>query len=135
HVRAGLGVGASAGDRVVESVDRGGVGARDEHEVGVAAGGDGGADLAHHFVGRDDGLAGHVPALLRHHLVLEVDTGDPGLFVGSYGAHDVDRIAVSGVGVGDHGDVDGGDDAGRVVDHLGAGQEADVGPADQRRGR
>ena len=79
---------------------------------------DGGPELADHLVGADQRLAAHVPALLGHHLVLELDPGDAGLLVQLHRADDVDRVAVAGVGVGDHRHVDGGDDPAGVVDHL-----------------
>ena len=60
--------------------------------------------------------------------------GHAGLLVGLHRAHHVDRVAVAGVGVGDHRHVDGGDDPPGVVDHLGAGEQPDVGPAEQRGG-
>ena len=93
---------------------------------------DGGPQLADHLVGADQQLAAHVPALLGHDLVLELDPGDAGLLVELHGADDVDRVAVAGVGVGDDRDVDGGDDPAGVVDHLRARQQTHVGAADQR---
>jgi hypothetical protein len=81
HVRARVGVRAGPGDRRVQPLDGGGVGAGDEHEVGVAPGGDGGADLADHLARLHHGLAGHVAALLRRHLVLQVQPRHPGLLV------------------------------------------------------
>jgi hypothetical protein len=68
-----------------------------------------------------------VPALLGHHLVLELDAGDPGLLVELHGADDVERVAVAGVGVGDDRDVDGGGDPAGVVHHLRTGEQPDVG--------
>ena len=88
--------------------------------------------LPHHLVGADQPLAAHVPALLGRHLVLELDPGDAGLLVELHGADDVDRVAVAGVGVGDHRHVDGGHDPPGVVDHLAAAEQPDVGAADQR---
>ena len=80
--------------------------------------------LPDHLVGADQQLAAHVPALLGHHLVLELDPGDAGLLVELHGADDVDRVAVAGVGVGDDRHVDGGDDPAGVVDHLRAASAA-----------
>ena len=62
----------------------------------------------------NDELALHVPALLRGHLVLDVDPGDPGRLVGADGADHVQRVAVAGVGVGDHRDVHAGRDPPRA---------------------
>jgi predicted NUDIX family NTP pyrophosphohydrolase len=135
RVRARLGEGPTAGDRLVQSVHRGGVGAGDDHEVRILPRLDRGAHLADHLVGVDDRLAAHVSALLRQHLVLQVDAGHSRLLVQRDGAQHVDRVAVAGVGVGDHRDVDRRRHPPRVVDHLGAGQQADVGAADQRRRR
>jgi len=86
QVGAGRGVGAGPVDRIVDAGDGDRVGARDEHQVRVAPRRHGGAQLAHHLVGPDQRLAAHVPALLGHHLVLELvryTTGlaDGGLFV------------------------------------------------------
>jgi hypothetical protein len=133
QIGARVGVGTATGDGGGEPVDRRGVGAGDQEEVGVAAGGDGGPDLADHLVDADHGLAAHVPALLGHHLVLQVDPRDAGLLIALHGPHHVDRVTGARVGVGDHRDADGRDDPAGVVDHLRTGQQPHVGPADQRR--
>src|SRR5260370_41231903 len=82
-----------------------GVGPGDDDEAGLRAGLHRRADLLDHLLGRDDQLALQVAALLRGHLVLDVDPGDPGRLVGADGAEHVQRLAVTGVRVGDDRDV------------------------------
>jgi hypothetical protein len=91
-------------------------------------------DLLDHLAGGDELLALEVPAPLRGELVLEVQSGHAGGLVRADGARDVDRIAVAVVGVGDERDADRVGQAARLVDHLGEGQQPDVGLS-QKRGR
>ena len=94
---------------------------------------DRGPDLRRHLRRRYDELALHVAALLGGHLVLDVDPGDPGRLVGADGADHVQRVAVAGVGVGDHRDVDAVGDPPGAGGHLGHGQQANVRPPDRPR--
>jgi hypothetical protein len=80
-IGAGLQVGVHAVDRRLQPLDRARVGARDDHHVGVAPRVGRGLDLAHHLGLADDLLALVVAALLRRHLVLEVERRDAGLLV------------------------------------------------------
>jgi hypothetical protein len=57
--------------------------------------------------------------------------GDTGLLVLLHRADHVDRVAVTGVGIGDERQLAGANDAVRVVDHLAHRHEADVGSAEQ----
>src|ERR1700722_14150549 len=81
----------------LEPFDGPGVGPGDDHEVGLGAGLHRRADLLDHLLGRDDQLALHVAALLRGHLILDVNPGGPGRLVGAHGADHVQRVAVAGV--------------------------------------
>ena len=88
-------------DRVVERGDRAGVGAGDDDEVGIGPVLGGRADLVAELLGGDHLLARDVPALLGRHLVLDVEPGHARLLVFPHRAHDVEGVAVAGVGVRD----------------------------------
>ena len=77
----------------------------------------------------------HVAAALGRHLVLDVQRGDAGRRVLAHRAHDVERVAVAVVGVGDHRHADGLHEPPRVVGHLGEREQPDVGAPEQRRRR
>ena len=62
---------------------------------------DRGAHLLDHLARVDHVLAVHVAAALGRDLVLDVQRGDPGRLVLAHRAHDVERVAVAVVGVGD----------------------------------
>ena len=106
------------------------VGPRDDHEVLVPAGVGRGLDLLDHLLRRDHLAAEHVPAPLGEDLVLELDGADAGPLVLADRAADVQRVAVAGVAVRQHRDVDGLGDVAGVLDHLVHRQEADVGLAE-----
>ena len=105
------------------------------HQVGIGPVLHGGADLVRELLGVDDLLARDVPALLRRHLVLEVEPRDAGLLVLPHRAHDVERVAVARVGVGDERDADGGREVSRVIRHLGQPGETQIGESEPRGGR
>ena len=134
HVGAGLDRVVGAPDRLVEPGDGARVGARDDHEVAAAARGSGGADLGQPVVARHDLLVVEMAAFLRKALVLDMDAGDPGGLVLAHRAHDVQLVAVAGIGVGDDRQVDRGGDAAGVVHHLGHRDEAEIGIAQGRGG-
>src|SRR5439155_23149697 len=114
-VGAGVAVATGPLDGADHPLDGPGVGAGDDDEIVRPAGGDGGADLRLHLRRRDDLLALHVTALLRGDLILDVDGGHAGALVLLHGADHVDRVAVAGIGVGDHRQVPGGDDSRGVL--------------------
>jgi hypothetical protein len=68
-------------------------------------------------------------APLRCDLVFDMDAGDPTLLVLAHGPHRIQFVAVTGVRIGDHRDVDGADDARGVADHLRHRQQAKIGIA------
>ncbi len=72
--------------------------------VAVLTGVDRRLDFTDHLAERDHLLTLVVPAFFRRHLVLDVEGGDPGLFVFPDRADHVERVAVAGVGIGDHRD-------------------------------
>ena len=133
-VGAGLAVAAGTLQRRVQALHRARVGAGDDEEVRALARGDRGGHLGRHLAGADELLALHVPALLGHDLVLEMDGGDAGRLVLVDRADHVERIAVSRVGVRDHRDPDRLCDPPRVVNHLREGEQSNVGPAQPPRG-
>src|SRR5207247_7678200 len=73
-------------------------------------------------------------APLWKHVVLDTDRGDPGPFVVRDGAHDIQRVPVAGVAVGDNRNADGFDHVPFDVELLGQGDEAGVGNALERGG-
>ena len=66
-------------------------------------------------------------AALWGNLILDVDTRDTGAFVVLHGAHDIEFVAVSGIGVGHDRNIHGTRHAGRVGDHFGLGEQAEIG--------
>jgi len=84
-------------------------------------------DLGDHFLGRNDLLALHMPALFGSHLIFYVDCRDSCPLVRLNGPDDVDRVAVPSVGVSDHRDVDRIHNTASVVDHLRHRHQANVG--------
>ena len=62
---------------------------------------DGGLDLLHHFLCRDDVLAGEVSAFLGKYLVLDLDARRARALQRANRAHDVHRVAVAGIGIDD----------------------------------
>ena len=101
RVGARLAVAPRALERAVEALDRARVGAGDDQQLAVAARLDRGAHLLDHLGRVDHLLALHVAAALRRDLVLDVQRGDAGRGVLAHRAHDVERVAVAVVGVGD----------------------------------
>ena len=95
---------------------------------------DGGADLLRELLGRHHLLAGDVPALLGRDLVLHVQPRHARLLVLAHRAHRVQRVAVAGVGVGDHRQRHRARQVRGVIRHLGEGGEAEVGLAQVRGG-
>jgi stage V sporulation protein SpoVS len=59
------------------------------------------ADFLHHLLGGNYILAGKVTAFLRKRLVLDLDAGGAGALQGANRAHDIDRVAIAGVGIDD----------------------------------
>ena len=77
------------------------VGARDQDHPVAAARLDRGGDLLDHDRGADDLRAVVVAAAFGLDLILDVQGRGPGSGIGAHGAHDVERVAVTGVGVHD----------------------------------
>ena len=120
--------------RGVDAVDRAGVSAGHDHEVGIHAGVHRGLDLAHHLLHGDDLTAHHVAALLGHDLVLQLNDGHAGLLILPNGAHYIDGVAETGVRIGDHGDAGALHHVGGPGHHLAHGHEAHVGLAQMAGG-
>ena len=74
-----------------------------------------------------------MPALLGETLILDVHAGDAELLVFAHGTDHVQLVAVSGIGIGDHRDIDGRRDAASVGGHLAHGDQTVVGVAQRRR--
>ena len=132
YVCAGLDIGFRAVERALEAFDGDGVGARDDHQVGVGARVGGGLDLRDHLAARHDLLALEMAAALWEHLILDLDRVCAGTLEHLYRAAHVERIAESGVGIdhqrlGEHVA-----DRGDVIDKLRERDETVVGNAEIR---
>ena len=93
------------------------------------------SELGQPLVARYHLLAGHVPAPLRPHLVLEEQAGGAGGLPQLDGAHRVEGVAVAGVGVDDdHRLGHRRADAAGHLGHLDLREHAHVGAPEQRAG-
>ena len=135
HVRARFAIAHAAFQRGFKPFHGDRIRARNDDEIRIVARIAGGLDLRQHVGGRDDALAGKVPAALGPVLVLDVDAGNAGLLEIAHGTPGVDRVAVAGVGVGDDGKSRGIGNAGCVVDHFGGREEADIRHTEAREAR
>ena len=121
-----------AADGRVETLDGPRVGPGHDHEIGIAAGGDGRADLGRHRRGIDQPLAGEVAASLGQDLVFQVQAGDSGFLVKPDGPLDVDGFAEARIGVAQDWQCRRPGQHRRLFGEFGLGQQADIrqaGPA------
>jgi hypothetical protein len=132
EIGAGLVVEIEAADRLVEALDRGRVGARNDQEIRIEARGDGGSDLLDALFGRDHRLASEMAATLGPDLILDHDAGDAGALETADGEVSVDRIAVAGIGVGGKRYGAAGRQRFRASQVLLEAHDADIGPAEPR---
>ena len=86
-------------------------------------------DLALEFLDPDEILpaAGEQARILWKCLVLDDHRGDPGAGIGADEVHDIDRVAIAGVEIGDNRDRHALDDCPGHVEMLGERQEARIG--------
>ena len=63
-----------------------------------------------------------------------MDTGDRGSLKFAHGAENIQFVAVAGVGIGNHREIDSGRNAPSVADHLRHRQQAEIGIAKRRGG-
>ncbi len=108
------------------------VGAGDDHEVLIGPCSCGSGNLGGHDIGVDNLLVLHMAALLGQDLILDMDASDAGPFVLLHGADHIDLVAVAGVGICNHREVDRRGDASGIVDHFGHAQQPDVRTTEQR---
>ena len=101
HVGAGLAIHRGALDGAVEAFDGDRIGPRDDQRLARVPGIDRGADLAAHLLRRDQRLAVEMAAALGKILVLELDRVGAGALELADRAHDIERVAVAGVGIDD----------------------------------
>ena len=102
RIDAELGERAGALDGVVEAIDAARVGARDDDEIGIGARRQRGFEFSFHLRQWDDFFAVEMAAALGRDLVLDMNGSDANAFELTHGAHQIDGIAVAGVGIGDH---------------------------------
>ena len=125
-VGARLEVRVHAVDRRLQTLDGARVRARDDDHVRIAPRVHRRLDLADHLRLAHQLLALVVAALLGRDLVFEMEGGDAGLLVLPHAADHVERVAVAGVHVGDHRDVQGVHRARDVLRDLGHREQAHV---------
>ena len=122
-------------DRAVEPLAGAGVGPREDHEVGTAAGIERGVEPVEHRGDRYDLLAGEVPAAFRLELILEEDPRGPGRLELPHRPGDTRAIAVASVTIGDQRDRHPRRDPAHAFRHLRRRQQPEVGKAvSARRG-
>ena len=134
HVGAGFRIGARTPQHALDALDRQRVRARDDGKSIVPASQAGRFDLFHTF---DQGyhlLAGHVPAALRMHLVLDIDAGKPRLLEHLHRVVHVHGIAVAGVGIGGQRDGEGAGQHPAMVDVFRKSHHPDIVDAEERIG-
>ncbi len=113
-------------------MDAAGIGAGDDDEIAVGAGGAGGADFRGHRLGLDQPLAREVPAALGQHLVLQVNARNAGALEEAHAALDVERLAEAGVGVAQERQRGGEGDGAGELDEVVEGEQSHVGHAGRR---
>jgi len=121
-------------NRLIEARHGTRIGAGDDHEIGAAARRGGGTDLGQPILARHDLLVVEMAAFLREALVLDMDAGDPDGLVFAHGAHDVQFVAVAGIGIGDDRQSDRSRDPAGIGHHLRHRHQAEIGIAEHRRG-
>ena len=118
-------------NRRFQAVHRVGVGAGHDDEIRVGARIQRRFQLGNHFGRFHHRLAGHVAAALGRHLILDEHAGQPGALIGAHGARHIDDIAKAGVAIAEQRQCRGIANAGVEIGHLGHGQLAGVGSAQQ----
>ena len=91
-------------------------------------------DPAQRLVSADHQLAARMTAALRRQLVFNHGAGEAGLGIALDSAFDVERVAIAGIGIADHGDRSCVTDIAPLLDHFGIGDQAGIGQAEPRRG-
>src|SRR3546814_8029856 len=119
----------AAFDRLVVAFNGKSIGACDQNEVRIVAGVLHGADLLCHLGLRDDRLVVIVAATLGEDLVLQMASRDTGALEGAHRMLGIESVAVTGVRVSDHRDIDGIDDRLEPADDLGQAPQTPVGYA------
>ena len=113
-------------DRALEALDRDRIGARDDQRVGEARVSSAALILPDHLVGRDQRLAVEMAAALGEILVLELDRGRARALERAHRAHDIERVAVAGIGIDDQVRADAIADQRDRLGDLAHADEADV---------
>jgi hypothetical protein len=130
-VGAGFAEGMGAIHRGGKALDRNGVGACDDYQVGIGAGIDSGLDLSNHFQGRYHLFAFEMSATFGKHLILNLDGVGAGAFEQLDGAPHVECVAKAGVCI-DHQRADKHlTNGAQVLDEFGQCDEAIVGDAEE----
>jgi hypothetical protein len=117
-------------DRSVDPEHGARIGARDDLKVLILAGIDRRLHLLDHLVDCDDVLAGEMAALLREHLVFDLDARSARAFHHLDGPHHVQSVAEAGIGIDQHRNLDRIRDGCDVIGDLGERRQTDVGNAE-----
>ena len=123
-----------AGDGLVHPQAGQRVGAGHDEEVASGQRVHGGSNLLHVIFAFDDAFPAHVAAFFRPHLIFEKAASGPRGDQFLNRAVDVQRVAVTGVGIHDHRYVDAHADPASTLDHLGLRQQSEIRFADQGGG-
>jgi len=127
HIGSGSGIGVGSSNGFFEAERRTRIGARDDQEIRIPAGIQGRAEFLHHLFAGDHFFPVVMAAPLGGHLIFKVQGSDPSGLEGPDGAPHINGIAVPGIGIADHGDRHGLNDAPQPIHHLRESEEADVG--------
>ena len=112
--------------RALNSLGFDGVGASNDDEILVASRTEGGLQFAEHvFYGNDDGTC-EVGAALGVFLVFHEEAREARIFHGADGVGGLQRASVTGVGISEYRNVDGGGDAAGLAYDVLAGQKPDI---------
>jgi hypothetical protein len=133
RVGAGLEIEPRARDRAVHPFAGRGVGARDDVEMPARASRR--RDLGRHVARAGQLLVVEMPAFLGQQLIFQMDRPGAGLLEGAYHVHRVERLAIAGVAIDEHGQRAGACDLTDEEADLVDGDDAEIGDPHRRRHR
>ncbi len=111
--------------RLVEARHRARIGAGDDHEFALLRR-HGSTDLRHVILARHNLLVVQMAALLRRHLILDMDRRHAAPLIFLHGPEHVQLVAIAGVRIGDHRHRHRPDDTRGILHHLAHRQQAEI---------
>ena len=126
HVRPGGDVGSRPLEGAFQTLHRQRVGAGHQHQVGVLTRHGRRYELLHHLLDGDHTLPGEVPTALGGDLILQRHGRHPRALHVAHRAQHVEVVAIAGVRVGNHRDLNRLGDISRHAHDLGHGGQSDV---------